>query len=466
MTSPAPIPSLQTTDEASMGHMLRIASPMVVATASYTLMQFVDRLMVAHYSEKALAAVLPAGIVSFIPSSFMLGVMTTVNTFVSQSLGRKQYRDCSHYCWQAIYLGIVYSIVTVAVLWPLAPTVFRLMSQPTEVIGLEVAYLRIMLMGQFVVIFIWSTNQFFMGIHRPSITMVTALISQVVNVVANYVLIFGKWGFPEMGIVGAGWGTFIGAVVNALTRMAVFVGPGLHRQFQSRATLGIDAAKLWDLLKIGAPAGFAMCVNTAVVGAILFRLIGSFGTEALAATSAVYSCTTVSFMPVIGLGIALTATVGKSIGRQRMDIAIKQTRLCMRLSVAFMGLVGLCFWIFRSSIVGVWGLGPTASAIGAKLLIYAAIFQVFDAAVITYSGLLRGAGDTLWLGLITATGAIVILGGGGWMIVRFFPQWGAAGPWIAYTVHVISVGLANRWRYKSNRWQQIDLFKKRPIILG
>ncbi len=447
-------------DETSLSFLIKIGGPMVIATVSYTLMQFVDRLMVDKYSQAALAAVLPARMISFVPSSFLLGVMTTVNTFVSQSFGRKAYQDCAHYTWQAMYLGIVYSCLTFAVLWPLAPTVFQWMDQPTEIIPLEVTYLRIMLLGQFVVVSIWATNQFFMGIHQARITMITALISQVVNVLANYALIFGKWGFPEMGIAGAAWGTVIGAVVNALTRVIWFLSPNLHRTFQSRTSFRFDWVKIRDLIKIGSPAGFALMVNAAFVGAILFALIGRFGTAAQAATSAVYSCMTLSFMPVVGIGIALTATVGKSIGRNRKDVATKQTSLCLRLSMGYMGLVGILFYVFRHSIISIWDLTPEASVLGAKILICAAIFQIFDAAVITYNGALRGAGDTLWLGLITTAGAVLVLGVGGWAIVTLAPQLNAIGPWLAYTLHVILVGLANRWRFKSNHWHDIDLFKR------
>jgi len=447
-------------DETSWRFMLRVAGPMVVATVSYTLMQFVDRLMVAHYSKEALAAVLPAGMAAFIPSSFMLGVMTTVNTYVSQCFGRRVYRDCSHYCWQAIYLGLAYTCCTFVLIWPLARPIFVLMSQPESIIPLEVIYLRIMLIGQFVVVFIWATNQFFMGVHRAEVTMITALISQIVNVAANYVLIFGKFGFPEMGIAGAAWGTVIGAAVNALMRTFWFLGPAMQRQFRSRSTLGLDIPKIWDLLRIGSPAGFAFCVNTAAVGALLFALIGRFGADALAATSAVYSCMTVSFMPVVGLGVALTAVVGKSIGRGDKAAATQQTRQSLLVAVIYMGAVGVGFYLFRHDIIRIWSLNGTASAIGAKLLICAAVFQIFDAVLITYNGALRGAGDTLWLGYITTIGAVLILGLGGGIIVACFPQWGAIGPWVAYTLHIIFVGLANRWRFRSNHWHKIDIFRR------
>jgi len=454
-----------TSEETSVRYMLKIAAPMVMATISYSLMQFADRIMVSYFSEDSIAAILPASMVSFIPGSFALGVMTTLNTFVSQSLGRGAYKACSNYFWQAVYMGIVFSIVTFFIMWPLAPAIFRMMNQPEAIIGLEVTYLRIMLISQFVVIFMWATNHFFMGIHKPIISMYTAIVSQVVNVIANYILIFGHLGFPAMGIAGAGWGTFIGAVAGASFRMIVFLNKDFREKFESHGTMKIDFHKMLDLLKVGSPAGFAFMINTAFLGAILFRLIGGFGKEALAATSAVYSCTALSFMPAVGMATALTATVGKSIGRGRKDIVEKQTNNCLKISLLYMGIVGTIFFIFREQIMAGWRLGDTASKIGADILICAAIFQIFDAAVLTYSGVLRGAGDTLYLGFMSAIGAFVILGIGGWAIVKLFPGLGAVGPWIAYTINIIVVGIANRRRFKSNKWMRIDLFKRRPAAL-
>jgi Na+-driven multidrug efflux pump len=100
---------------------------------------------------------------------------------------------------------------------------------------------------------------------------------------------------------------------------------------------------------------------------------------------------------------------------------------------------------------------------GANLLILAAIYQVFHAARIIYGGSLRGAGDTVWLAIISALGAVVILGLGGLLVVKLFRSIGPIGPWIAATFSIIAVGLANRWRFKSNIWMRIDLFKRRAI---
>jgi MATE family multidrug resistance protein len=451
-------------DGASLRNMLKLAAPLIVTHISYTIMQFVDRFMVSRLGTEALAAILPAGFVAFVPAGFVFGVIISVNTFVSQSFGRGEKENCSNYCWQAIYMGLIYSFITLAILWPAAPAIFKMMGGDPVVADMEVTYFRIMLYTQIVGVLSWSGSQFFMGIHRPIITMYAILSGQVVNVAANYVLIFGELGFPKMGIAGAGWGTFIGTVVGVGIIMAMFLSSSINAVFRSRRTLNIDLPKTGDLLKVGLPAGLELMLNVAFWGMVLFWLVGGFGKEAMAATSAVLSSTHVSVMPVVGLSTALSAAVGKTIGKGRKDVAIKQASVCLRIALLYMGFVGVCFFLFRNAIMTFWAPDDKiVMGIGANLLILAAIYQVFHAARIIYSGSLRGAGDTVWLAVVSALGAVVILGLGGLLTVKLFPLIGPIGPWLAATLSIVAVGLANRWRFKSNIWMRIDLFKRRAV---
>jgi len=448
-------------DDTSLSYMLKLSAPMVVTTVSFTVMQFVDRLMVSRLGTDALAAILPASYVSFLPSGFAIGALTSLNTFVSQSLGRGDRRSCSNYYWQTLYMGFAYFLAVVAIMWPTAPWVFKLMGQPESIIGMEVVYLRIILYAHILAVINWSSGQFFMGIHRPIITMFASLCGQVVNVGANYVLIFGKLGFPAMGIAGAGWGTFIGIGIGAVINMTVFLGRGINTTYNSRRNRSLNLGRMYDLLKVGLPAGFGLTVNVAFWGMILFALVGRFGTQALAATSAVLSYTSLSVLPVVGMGTALTAAVGRTIGRGRKDLALKQTKVCLRVSMIYMGLVGICFFVFRNALMRFWSTDTQVIHAGINILICAAIYQAFHAARTIYSGSLRGAGDTVWLAIISAVGALVVLGLGGAVMAWLFPGLEALGPWIAATASIISVGLANRWRFKSNKWMDINLFERR-----
>jgi MATE family multidrug resistance protein len=448
--------------ETSLAYMLKLSAPMVVSTVSLTIMQFVDRFMVSRLGTDALAAVLPAGFVSFLPGGFIMGVMSSLNTFVSQSLGRNERAQCSNYFWQMLYMGILYSLAAVALLSPAAPLLFKMMGQPPGVAAMEVIYFRIMLYAQIVAVVGWSTNQFFMGIHRPVIIMCSSLCGQTVNVVANYGLIFGKFGLPALGIAGAAWGTLIGMSVTASINTAVLLSGPVHSHFESRQTLYIDVRKMRDLLKVGLPAGIGLMVDVAFWGVVLFALVGRYGTEALAATSAVLAYTNLSVLPVVGMATALTATVGKAIGAGQKELALRQARVCLTIALVYMGLVGLCFLLLRNSLMVFWSRDPEVIRIGSTILICAALYQVFHAARITYGGALRGAGDTIWLAVVSGIGAIGVLGIGGSLVVWLFPAFGTLGPWVMATISIVVVGVANRWRFLSRRWMNIDLFEHRP----
>ncbi len=452
-------------DETSLRFMVRLAWPMVVTTTSFTLMQFVDRIMVSRLGTAALAEVLPAGFSAAIPAMCVMGVFAGVGTFVSQYFGRGQNKECTSYFWQAIYMGLAFSLVVLAICWPLAPAIFKSFGHEPDVVELEVIYFRITLIANVAVVFVWAGTQFFMGIHRPILSMYASLIAQVVNIAANYILIFGKFGFPKMGIAGAAWGTVIGIIVGGGIRFSTFFAGDVRKTFVSRQMFSVDFRKMADLLKVGLPAGVELALSTGVWGAILFWLVGRFGKEDQAATSAALACTNLSIMPIEGIRTALSAAVGKSIGVGRERTAIKQTQVCLRIALVYMGLVGLGFLVSGQTLMRLWSSDDKVIQTGTTILIFAAIYQLFYASRTVYSGALRGAGDTLWLAIASGLGAVVVLGLGGFVIIKLFPGFRSFGPWAAATLSIIAVGLANRIRFKSNKWKQINLLKSVAVEL-
>ncbi len=451
-------------DETSIRYMMRLAGPIVVTTMTFTMMQFVDRIMVSRLGTAALAAVLPAGFISMLPTGFAMGVLASVSTFVSQSYGGGRKETCASYCWQGIYMGLIYFGLVTAIMWPLAPWIFKAMGYTADVVELEVVYFRILLYANWVAVFIWACSEFFIGIHRPAIIMYASLTAQVVNVAANYVLIYGKFGFPAMGIAGAGWGTFIGATAGGLMRMIMFVSGDIKAKFSSRKAIKFDFHKMTCLLRVGFPAGLELMQNMSLWGIILCWLVSRFGKETQAATNAALACASISIVPIVGLRNALTAAVGKSIGSGHKDAATKQTRTCLRIAIGYMGFMGIFFLVFRKQLIMLWSSDSKVIEIGMQVLICAAFYQVFHATQTIYSGALRGAGDTLWLAMSSATGSILVLGLGGLLTVKFLPQFGALGPWTAATLSIVTIGLTNRFRFKSNRWKDIDLFRREIVV--
>lgn len=445
--------------------MVRLAGPMVITTTSFTLMQFVDRIMVSRLGTEALAAVLPAGFTATIPSACVMGVFASVGTFVSQYYGRGRNAECTSYFWQAIYMGLAFSLAVLAICWPFAPDIFRSFGHAPDVVELEVIYFRISLIANVTVVFVWAGTQFFMGIHRPILTMYASLTAQVVNITANYILIFGKFGFPKMGIAGAAWGTVIGIIVGSAIRLSTFFTGDVRKTFITREMFRPDFRKMAELLKVGLPAGIELTLSTAVWGAILFWLVGRFGKEEQAATSAALACTNLSIMPIEGIRTALTVAVGKSIGAGKDRTAIKQTQHCLRIALIYMGLVGLSFLLFGGQLMRLWSGDDKVIKTGIEILVFAAVYQLFYASRTVYSGALRGAGDTMFLAIASGLGAVVVLGLGGYVIIKLFPGFKALGPWAAATLSIIAVGLANRIRFKSEKWKKIDLFRPAAVEL-
>ncbi|MBN2021005.1 MAG: hypothetical protein JW749_12370 [Sedimentisphaerales bacterium] len=147
---------------------------------------------------------------------------------------------------------------------------------------------------------------------------------------------------------------------------------------------------------------------------------------------------------------ALTAAVSKSIGAGRTRV--KQTLVCLRIALVYMGLIGLCFLFFGQYLMRMWSSDDKVIQTGAGILVLAVVYQLFYASRTVYSGALRGAGDTLWLAITSGFGAAGV------------PGLGSFGSWTAATLSIIIIGFANRVRFKNNRWKHINLFERKAIV--
>ncbi len=479
-----------------MGEVLRLSWPASLTMLNSTLMQFVDGLMVARMiGPRALSAQFVAAIVAFVPISLGMGLCTVVNTFVSQNLGARRLRMCGRYAWHGLYLAAMFGALMLP-LTALAPWMFRGLAELIARAGgsattaaetsMQTIYFQYLLAGASASLMARVMEQFFYGTHRPMIVYAFSVVSVSVNVALNYVLIAGKLGFPALGLRGAAIGTVAGWAVSFVLPLWVFLGRGNHRAYHTRRTWRLRGKLLGDLLRIGWPAGVQFCNDVFAWSIFNAALVGYFGELHKAASAAVARYLHVSFMPAIGIGIACTALVGKYIGQGRPDLARSRAHAGLALAVAYMGLCGLAFFLFRRPLVQIFANVPEsvqASAqqrqvlqaqivqIGAKVMICAAVFQCFDAVGISMVGALRGAGDTLWPMTATFVLSWGIIVGGGLAAIRWAPQWTSVGPWIASSAYVMVLSTVLIWRFESGAWKKIDLLRRpvgpaRPAAVG
>jgi len=441
-----------------VGEVVRLAVPMVLNTVSYTIMQFVDGLMVSRVGTEAFSAQLGGGISAFTAVCFFMGTLSCVSTFASQHLGAGRPERAARYAWQGIWLGVV-AAAALAALVPAAPHLFRLFGHAPEVTRLETRYFQILIGGAIFHLTARGLGAWFVGMHRPTVTLVAGVAANLVNVAANYVLIFGHLGFPALGLAGAGIGTVLGFITEAAILGAVFLFGPLADEYQTRRQWRPARRELADLLRIGSPAG-AMFVGDLLMWTIfMVGIIGSFGTEAIAATNILNRYWHLCFMPAIGVSAAVTAIVGRYCGARQPHLAWRRAHAGLVLVEAYMIACGVGVWLFRDALVGLFNESgdPAVQRMATQAILFLLICQAFDALNVTFIGALRGAGDTLWPGVVQLALAYGVGLAGSALVAHLAPEWGILGPWSAASLYVIVLGLLMWGRFLSGRWKRMTV---------
>ncbi|TVQ59981.1 MAG: MATE family efflux transporter [Phycisphaerales bacterium] len=475
-------PTTDTSSRTPLMELLVLAAPVAATMVSYTIAQFVDGLMVSRLGAAELAAQGNGGIIAFVPIAITLGALSVVNTYVSQNSGAGRPERAPMYAWNGVWLGVLFWLIVLVpaalcLRWLLVagPSLtldaagllgmtFERDAYDPRVFELQTSYARILLLGAVFTISARAIAQFFYGMHAPMTVFVAALCGNIVNVVVNYALIFGNFGMPQLGVVGAAIGTVIGSMVEAAIPMAIFLGPAMHRKFKTRSAWRPRLAPMRDILKIGWPAGVTLGNELVCWAIFMTAILASIGVADNAAGWIGLRYMHLSFMPAVGISIAVTAMVGKCIGMGRPDLAVKRAWLGVRVSIVYMGFCAACFVIFREPMVRLF-IDPNAPPemaedilrIGSQIMICAALFQIFDALGITLVGALRGAGDTVWPGVATVIMAWTFIIGGGWAMLALFPDLRALGPWIAAAAFITVFAGVMAFRFMGGRWRSIDL---------
>ncbi|MFT5423371.1 MAG: MATE family multidrug resistance protein [Phycisphaerales bacterium] len=491
--------------------MLMIAAPSVATMASYTVMQFADMLMVSRIGPEPIyvAAQGNAGIVTWTLMTFSVGVSGVVSSFVSQNLGAGKPERGAAYAWNGMWLGALWWIAIMLPAALIIPRLYGMTDHAPEVIAMETSYARIAMAGAVFTLTAKAMHNYFFGLHKPGVVMVSVVAANITNIFASMVLVFGETGMPlgdgainsilgffavptqwvaqslgiqAMGLEGAAWGTVLGTAFEFVIPFAFFLGPKSNAMYSTRKAWRWSRECVRDLMRIGWPAG-TMFVNELICWSYLtVVLLGMAGRakatgagldEAAIAEAGTVANTAgyialqfmhLSFMPTVGLSIATQAMVGKAMGAGKPELARAHAMLGLKFAVIYMGLCAVAFVIWRREAIGVFlppGISPEGAAkvvtVGALVMIAAAVFQVFDAVAIILSAALRGAGDTIWpgvVGIILSWGCVVGLGR---LMVEVAPQMGSVGPWAGASIYIILLSVAMVWRFAGGAWKTMKL---------
>ncbi len=443
---------------------IAMSIPVVITNSARALMDVADYILVTWmHDPNPQAGILSAQLIVWTYMVIPMGIVAVVNTFASQALGRKQNRECSAYAWQVFYLSAVFGALGFA-LRPFLPAIVAAIGHAPEVQVAELAYADIAILGTAPTVLSMGLGWFFVGIHRPWTATWTVIESNIVNVVVAYVLMFGAFGIAPMGIAGAAWGTVVAVTYRSVRLAWAMLRPKISEEFDCRQTWRFSWRHQVDLWRVGTPVGLQWVCDVGVWAIFVTMLVGNkFGTASLVATNTAWQYMRVAFLPAIGVGQGLQALVGKSIGAGDPSRAIRETRLAVRLTLVYMGTLSLVYALQGGRLVGWFSDDPEVIALGAKIMICTAVFQLFDGVAITYNSALRGAGDTFVPSIFFIVANWLVIIGGGWVMVKLVPEWGCLGPWMAGATLIVLAGVFLWWRWRAGAWRAIHLLDSERV---
>ncbi len=441
---------------------LKMAVPLVLSTGAWAIQQFIDRIFLSWYSREAVAAALPAGITNFTLFCLFIGTASYVNTFVAQYYGAGRHERVGPIMWQGIYLTIAAVLISLAVA-PLASFVFRLMGHDAAVQQQEAIYFGILLFGAPAVVITNAISGVFSGLGRPWTIVLVDVVATLLNIVLDYLLIFGKFGFPEMGIAGAAWATVLAMSVAAGMFFLLVMRKELRTHFHTWSGRRFNAKLFQRLLYFGLPSGLQIFLEVSAF-TIFIMIIGKVGVAELAASNIAFNINSLAFVPMFGMMTTISTLVGQRLGRNCPVDAERCTWSAFHLCMGFFSVLCIGYFFFPQLFLWPYRIGASAeqgvemAAILPVLLRFVAVYSIFDAMNMSFSAALKGAGDTRFVARTTIQLSwmlMVLPTLIGWYVFSCSIYW----LWLFITLYVTGLGLVFWRRFLKGPWREMRVIE-------
>jgi len=379
----------------------KLAAPVMLGMLGHTFVSFVDNIMVGQLGTAELAAVSLGNSFMFIAMSIGIGFSTAITPLIAEADASNNFKQAKSTYKHGLFLCTTLGILLFLLVFFSKPLMY-LMQQPEEVVVLAIPYLNLVAFSLIPLVIFEAIKQFTDGMSMTKYPMYATLIANIINVVLNYLLIFGKFGFPEMGMVGAAYGTLASRII-----MVIYLWTLLRYKERSRKIVrniklfALDFSMIKKIVNIGSLSAMQMFFEVAIFTSAIW-LSGLLGKNSQAANQIALNLSSMTFMVAMGLSVASMIRVGNQKGLQNYKelrrIAFSIFLLGILLAVFF----ALLFFIFHKSLPNVYvDLNDTANykdnmevlSIASNLLLAAAFFQISDSIQVVVLGALRGLQD-------------------------------------------------------------------------
>lgn len=429
--------------------MTALAVPVVLSELGWMLQGIVDTIMVGRLGPAAIGAVAVGNAVFYTPSLFGIGLLLGLDTLVSHAYGRKDHDACHHWLAQGVYLASMTAPVLMALLLA-GSLVFTHVGMDAAVAGQAGSYLRMLTWSVLPLLLYAAARRYLQGVGQVRVITVTFVAANLLNWAGNWVLIYGKLGFPAMGVRGSALSTVIARVGMAV---ALIGFAWRYERSRGHPLFAHWARPRWreirQLVRLGAPAAGQIVLEVGAWNLATFSA-GLLTPVELATHTIALSYASLTYMVPLGISAAAAVGVGHAVGAGDWAKARRAGWLALALGTGFMVLAGVVLALEPRPLIALYTRDPQVMAVGPTLLLVAAAFQIFDGIQTVSTGALRGLGETRAPMIANLVGYWVIglpLG----FVLCFALHWGVFGLWIGLTVAliVISSALLRRWHKDS-----------------
>jgi MATE family multidrug resistance protein len=438
----------------TLRQLFHLALPMVVSQGAFAAMIFVDRYFMSRIDATHIAAALGGGVTYYVSVSLFSGVIAYANALVAQHYGAGDLSRCPRVATQGLIIAIACQPILLIIAW-FMPELFVLMGHEPVLVELEQQYYFVLMAGAFFMLAKTAIACYFSGIGRTRVVMIADLLGVLVNVPLTYGLVFGKFGLPAMGIQGAALGTVV-AMAFSIAVFLVFYFNKVHRQrFSVMASFQWDFGLMRRYIRLGLPSGFETFVGAGTFNLFLLLYQG-YGINEGAAMAIVFNWDMLSFVPMVGLNIAIMSLIGRHVGAGDLEQVNKVITSGYILALLFSGSFALVFVLLRVELMEVFATpGQDFSEIielGSRMMLGLATYTMADACILVASGVLRGAGDTRWL-MVTSIVMHLLMLVVQILVIRVF-DWSPLASWWCFVVTLLSIGAVYSWRVQGGVWRQ------------
>ncbi len=418
--------------------MLKLALPVVAAELGWNAMGMVDTLMVGRVSAESIGAVSLGTAFFLAVGIFGIGMLLGLDTLVSQAFGAGKIEECHRSLVQGVYLSFMLAPLLTGVIWSVIPLLSHLGMNP-DVFPLTIPYLKAVTWSMLPLLLYATFRRYLQGMGLVKPVMVVLVSANLVNVAANWILVFGNLGAPVMGVEGAGWATCISRVYLAIGLVAYTVyHDRRYRTGLFDIPFGIEVQQFRRLLSLGFPAALQITLELGAFAAGT-ALAGKLDSASIAAHQIAITAASFTFMVPLGVSSAGAVRVGHALGRADVAGAARAGWMALVIGTGFMACSAIVFLVFPSHILRAFTSDSAVITIGISLLLVAAYFQLFDGVQIVATGIMRGSGDTQTPMLVNLVGHWFVGLPVGYTLC-FVMGWGVIGLWVGFCVGLVSVG--------------------------